>query len=45
MLQEQREDGAYRATPENPGLPAAIPYGPRATIKLRQQTPNIGSVM
>jgi hypothetical protein len=33
LIREQLVDGTFPIIPEDPGLPAAILYGPNATIK------------
>jgi hypothetical protein len=39
LIRERLVDGTFPVIPKDPGLPAAILYGPNAIIKLRMQIP------
>jgi hypothetical protein len=45
LVRERPEDGSFPITPEDPGLPVAILYGPNAIIRLRKQTPHASQVL
>jgi hypothetical protein len=45
ILREHLQDGSTRISPEDASLPVMTPYGTRAILKIRMQTPDTAELL